>query len=115
VIFAADAGAPPAARAIAPEELKIAIDQTLLAASFVRPRPWSTSSQDAWSEWYWQPSGLLAREPRRRAVLIVMLAAELYRREQAKPPANASELLGRYLKELPQGIERDERIPDGID
>jgi hypothetical protein len=72
-------------------------------------------TQDAWSEWYWQPSGLLAREPRRRAVLIVKLAAELYRREQGKPPASASELLEGYLKELPEGIGRDERIPDGID
>ena len=51
--------------AIAPEDLKAAIDHTLLAECFIRPRSWSTSSQDAWSEWYWQPNGLPAREPRR--------------------------------------------------
>jgi hypothetical protein len=115
VIFAADPSAPPAASAIAPEDLQAAVDQTLLAACFFRPRSWSTSSRDAWSEWYWQPSGLLAREPRRRAVLIVKLAADLYRREQGKPPAKVAALLGGYLKELPRGIGRDERIPDGID
>jgi hypothetical protein len=115
VIFAADPTAPPAARAIAPEDLKAAIDHTLLADCFFRPSSSSKSSQDAWSEWYWQPNGLLAREPRRRAVLIVKLAAELYRREQGKPPANVGALLGGYLKELPQGIKRDEPIPAGID
>jgi hypothetical protein len=115
VIFAADPSAPPAANAIAPQDLKAAIDHTLLAECFFRPRSWSKSSQDAWSEWYWQPNGLLAREPRRRAVLIVKLAAELYRREQGKPPAKVGTLLGGYLQELPQGIGRDERIPDGID
>ena len=87
VIFAADPSAPPAASAIAPEDLRAAIDQTLLAACFFRPLSSTTSSQDAWSESYWQPNGRLAREPRRRAVLIVKLAAELYCREQGKPPA----------------------------
>src|SRR5262249_58264294 len=70
-IFAADASAPPTARAIDPEDLKTAVDRTLLAECFVRPRTWSTTFQDAWSERYWQPTGLLAREPRRRAVLIL--------------------------------------------
>ena len=65
VIFAADPTAPPAARAIAPEDLRTAIDHTLLAECFVRPRSGSASSQDAWSEWYWQPNGKLARERRR--------------------------------------------------
>jgi hypothetical protein len=115
VIFAADASAPPAAGAIDPEDLKAAIDQTLLAECFVRPRTWSTTFQDAWSEWYWRPTGLLAREPRRRAVLILKLAAELYRRERGKPPEHAGALLGSYLKKLPQGIHGDDPIPDGID
>jgi hypothetical protein len=115
VIFAAGPSAPPAASAIAPQDLKAAIDQTLLAACFFRPLSSNTSSQDVWSEWYWQPNTLLAREPRRRAVLIVKLAAELYRREQGKPPANVGALLEGYLRQLPQGIGRDERIPDGID
>jgi hypothetical protein len=115
VIFAADPTAPPAARAIAPEDLKTAIDHTLLAVCLVRPSSSSKSSQDAWSEWYWQPGGLLARERRRRAVLIVKLAAELYRRERGKPPMSVESLLVGYLKEVPDGIEQNEQIPDGID
>ena len=50
-----------------------------------------------------------------RAVLIVKLAAELYRRERGKPPISVESLLGSYLKELPDGIEQYEPIPDGID
>ena len=55
------------------------------------------------------------REPRRRAVLIVKLAAELYRRERGKLPANAGALVGKYLNELPEAIGRDDPIPVGID
>jgi hypothetical protein len=115
VIFAADPKAPPAASAIEPEDLKAAILHSLLAECFLRPRSWSTSSQDAWSEWYWQPAGLLAREPRRRAVLIVKLAAELYHRERGKPPENAGTLLGGYLKGLPEGVGQDDAIPGGLE
>jgi hypothetical protein len=115
VIFAADPSAPLAARAIDPETLKAAIEQSLLAGCFVRPRAGSEMSQDAWSESYWQPTGLLAREPRRRALLIVKLAAELYRRERAKTPEHTGALLGTYLEKLPEGITSDEPIPEGID
>ncbi len=48
-------------------------------------------------------------------MLIVKLAAELYRRERGKLPANAGQLLDGYLKELPVEIKRDEPIPAGID
>ena len=57
----------------------------------------------------------LAREPRHRAVLIVKLAAEVYRREHTKPPAMAGALLGPYVRVLPQGIEPDDPIPAGLD
>ena len=112
VIFAADPHASAAARAIAPEELKTAIDHTLLAEYFHRASSWST---DSWSEWYWQDKGMLAREPRRRAVLLVTLAAELYLREHGKPPANAGSLIGTSLQELPSGFKSSDAIPDGID
>ena len=95
VIFAADPHAPPAAQVIAPEELKTAIDHTLLAEYFHRPSSWST---DAWSEWYWQDKGMLAREPRRRAVLLVKLAAELYLREHGKPPRMQARSSGPVFK-----------------
>jgi hypothetical protein len=115
VIFVADATAPPAARAIPPQELASAIKHTLLAERFFHAGPNSDATQDAWSQWYWQPDGVLARESRMRAVLIVKLAAELYRREQGKPPVNAGALVGSYLKELPESFARDDLIPKGLD
>ena len=48
-------------------------------------------------------------------MLIVKLAAELYRREHGKLPANCGALLVGYLKELPAEIKADEPIPAGID
>ncbi len=115
LIYAADPGAPAAARAIAPDELDATIGRTLLAQQFLRPGFWSPQNGTPWSGWAWEGDRPLAREPRRRAVLIVKLAAELYRREQGNPPANAGALLEAYLKELPAGIAGDELIPTGID
>jgi hypothetical protein len=115
LIYAPDPGAPAAARAIAPDELDAAIGRTLLAQQFLHPGFWSPQNGTPWSGWAWEGDRPLAREPRRRAVLIVKLAAELYRREQGKPPANAGALLEAYLKELPAGIAGDELIPTGID
>ena len=48
-------------------------------------------------------------------MLIAKLAAELYRREQGKPPANAGLLLDGYLKELPEGIKPDDPVPPGTE
>ncbi len=116
LIYAADPSAPQSARAIAPEDLDRAIGQTLLAQEFVRPSSWGDAQGGPpWSGWAWEGDGNLAREPRRRAVLIVKLAAEVYRREQGKLPANAGVLLDGYLKELPAGIKPDEAIPAGIE
>ena len=85
-----------------------------LSSSFAR-RINGPQGPAPWSGWAWEGDSALAREPRRRAVLIVKLAAELYRREQGKPPANAGALLGGYLKKLPEGIKQDDPIPAGID
>jgi hypothetical protein len=63
----------------------------------------------------WEGNGLLAREPKRRAVLTVKLAAELYRREKGHSPATAGSLLGSYLKVLPEGIMPDDPIPASLD
>ena len=116
LIYAPDPTAPPSSSAVAPEDLDRAIGQTLLAQQFLRPMYWiEAQDMKPWSGWAWQGEGSLAHEPRRRAVLIVKLAAELYRREHGKPPANSGLLLDRYLKKLPVGIERDEPIPAGID
>ena len=115
MIYGADPSAPAAARAIAPEELDAAIGDSTFAREYLDPTFWSSHGGPPWSGSAWEGKGTLAREPRRRAVLIVKLAAELYRREQGKAPANAGALLGGYLEKLPVGIGRDERIPDGID
>jgi hypothetical protein len=116
LIYAADPYAPPNSRAVAPEELDRAIGRTLLAQQFFRPSFWNKAQGGPpWSGWAWDGDGYLPREPRRRAVLIVKLAAELYRREHGKLPANARLLLDVYLKELPVGIEPDEPIPAKID
>ena len=80
----------------------------LLAQEFFRPSSWSPDQRPSVVGLglgrRWQPGA----EPRRRAVLIVKLAAELYRREQGKLPANAGLLLDGYLKELPAGIKPDD-------
>jgi hypothetical protein len=115
LIYAPDPSAPPAARAIAPEDLDAAIGRTSLAQQFFCPGFWAPQASAPWRANTWEGTGPLAREPRRRAVLILKLASELYRREHAKPPANAGVLVGGSLKELPAGITPDDPIPDGID
>ena len=59
----------------------------------------------------WEGDGVLAREPTHRAALLVKLATELFRREHRQPPATVGALLGPYLKVLPEGTQRDDRIP----
>ena len=63
----------------------------------------------------WEGDGELARERRHRSVLIVRLAAELYRREHGAAPATAGALLGTVLKELPDGIAAADPIPAGLE
>jgi hypothetical protein len=104
-IYADDPSAPAAARAVPPEFLARALEQT--AMSFLFGRDAEPSDPP------WEGRGALARERRRRSVLIVRLAAELYRREHGTAPATAGALLGQQLKELPEGIAADEPIPIG--
>ena len=86
-----------------------------LAQQVFRPADRFPQSGPPWSGWAWEGDSSLAREPRRRAVLIVKLAAELYRRKHGRPPANAGALLDGCLKKLPNGISRDDPIPAGIE
>jgi hypothetical protein len=111
VIFAADPQAPFAARAVSPEVLDAAISRTAFASEALHPPPGAGSIHNV----LFQTKGILPLEPRRRAVLIVKLAALLFGRERGHPPATAGELLGRYLEQLPQGIKRDEPIPAVLD
>jgi hypothetical protein len=115
VIYASDPNAPSAASAIAPKDLDIAIGDTLFAQHFLRPPDRFPQGAAPWSGWAWEGDSNLAREPRRRATLIVKLAAELYRREHGKAPPNAGALLGSDLKKLPDGFKPDDPIPAGID
>ena len=112
LIYAADPTAPSAARAVAPEDLNKAIDRTSFASEIFRPLDPASTSGTPMARAPWEGEGLLAREPRHRALLIIKLAATLYRREHGKPPATAGVLLGPYLKVLPEGIRRDDPIPD---
>ena len=112
LIYEADRAAPPAARAVAPETLARAIDETLVAKLIVRVDEAEKSEFGLGS---WEGNGVFARERRRRSVLLVRLAAELYRRERGKSAANAGALLGSYLKQLPEGVGCDDPIPVGIE
>ena len=95
-----------------PEDLDAAIDHTLFAKQILRPDDSRMLGEGLFnSASGWEGDGLLAREPRRRLVLIVRLAAELYRREHGKLPSTASELVGAYLSSLPEGIAADGPIP----
>jgi hypothetical protein len=112
LIYEADRTAPPAARAVTPDVLSAAIDHTILARWMFRP---DDAERNVNYYGSWEGDGVFARERRRRSVLLVKLAAELYRREQGKPAANAGSLLDGYLKELPEGVSRGDPIPVGLD
>jgi hypothetical protein len=112
LIYEADQADPPAARAVAPEMLARAIDETLVAKLLVRVGDTDRNEAGFPS---WERDGVFARERRRRSVLLVKLAAELYRRERRQHAASAGDLLGTHLKQLPEGVGRDDPIPDGIE
>ena len=113
LLYHADPTAPPAARAVAPETLAHAIDATLVAKRLVCVSEGDRSMLAF--EYSWEGDSAFAHERRRRSVLLVKLVAELYRRERGKPAPNAGMLLGSYLKQLPEGVGRDDPIPDGIE
>jgi hypothetical protein len=96
-----------AARGVDAEILDRALDHTALAQQIFHPD--DLASQ--FPRTPWEGDGPLAREPRRRGILIVKLAAELYLRERGQPPATAGLLLGGYLDLLPEGIEQGDPIP----
>jgi hypothetical protein len=104
-IYANDPSAPAAARAVSPEFLLSAMEH--MEISFLVFGPDRDRSDPPW-----QGQGELARERRRRSVLIVRLAAEVYRREHGALPTTAGALLGTVLKELPDGIAGTYPIPD---
>ncbi len=106
-IYAADPSAPAAARAVSPEFLARALDRIELGFLFGQASDPSDPP--------WEGNGELARERRHRSILIVRLAAELYRREHGGAPASAGALVGPILKELPEGIAPAAPIPVGLE
>ncbi len=111
-IYAPDPTAPPAARALPPEELALVVDHNALARHL-----FGADAKDfvSFRMAVWEGDGLVARERKRRSALIVRLAAELYRREKGALPASAGSLVGPYLNELPEGIAASGPIPDVVD
>ena len=100
-LYEFDRSASRAARDVSPEMINRAIDETLIARWMFRPNehgPHINPSAMA----AWEGDGFFARERKWRSMLIVKLAAELYRREKGHPAANAGALLGG----LSEGIAR---------
>jgi hypothetical protein len=108
LIYENDGSAPPAARAVTPETLSHYVEETLLAKWILASDEPERSDSVLGS---WEGDGLFARERRRRSALLVKLAAALYQRERGSSPAKAGELLGRYLKDLPEGVAPNDPIP----
>jgi hypothetical protein len=113
LIYAADSTAPPAASAVPADVLLQALDHTIVARVLMVGDDIGGPEEAA--SWPWEGEGPLAREPRRRAALIVKLGAELYRREHGVPPATVGALVGPYLNALPEGIGPGDPVPDGTD
>jgi hypothetical protein len=91
--------APPVRGALPPGELARWLQSPSIADGVLRP--WSVSVDS-----------YLAGERARRAQLIVSLAEQLYRRERGSLPKSPAELVGPYLKALPEGFDekKDPRL-----
>ena len=111
-IYEFEPNSPAAVFGVDARDLDRALTNTALAQQMFRD---DDPQSGGYTKAPWEGDGPLAREPRRRAILIVKLAAELYRREKSQPPATAGSLLGPYLKILPEGVDRDDPIPSGLD
>jgi hypothetical protein len=113
-LYEFDRSVPREARQVNPEILNRAIDETLLARWLFRANEHGQNIEES-AFGAWEGDGFFARERRRRSALVVKLAAELYRREKGTAPETAGALLEGYLKELPEGVSRTDRIPSGIE
>lgn len=89
-LYATDPSAPANARALPPEVLARWFDSTLYAKQCL-PAKFAVDMA-------------LARERSVQANLVVTLANELHKREHGDYPAKAEDLVGPYLKALPEGI-----------
>ena len=111
-IYANDPTAPPEARAVAPDVLARALEHNSLTRTNFNI---DELGYHPFRPPVWEENGALVRERRHRSVLIVRLAAELYRREHDAAPPTAGALVGPYLEALPEGITPTEPIPTGVE
>jgi hypothetical protein len=90
---------PPVVGALPPGELARWLESPSMAGELLHP--WIPPV-----DWY------LDGERARRAQLVVSLAAQLYRRERGSLPKSPAELVGPYLKALPEGFDekKDPRL-----
>jgi hypothetical protein len=90
-IYDPDPAGPPSSRVLTPEKLSKWLDSSLLASRHFR----ALSKYDS----------AIDRERGRQARLVLHLAGELYRREHGEPPPSPRNLVGPYLKALPEGLK----------
>jgi len=88
-LFVLDATAPALARAIPPEDLARWWDSTIYAKRFLQSFGFLDNA--------------FLQERAARANLIIALGYELYQRDHGRFPATVEELVGPYLKALPEG------------
>jgi len=88
-LYEPDATSPASARALPPEAIERWCRTTIYAEMCVPV--------------YGSVNAALARERATQARLVIALANKLYQRERGKPPETFEELVGPYLKALPEG------------
>jgi len=94
--YAAGPAAPASARALALQDLA----EWLLTAPDARMLQ---------GQWLWPSIG--TQERRQHRALLILLAEELYHREHGQPPSSENDLVGTYLKHLPDDGSAD--LADG--
>jgi hypothetical protein len=93
-LYTMDASAPAPARALTPAEIRDWFDSTLYARQLMGALKNIVQGID--------------RERVTQATLVIALANRLYEVERGKAPSTVEELVGPYLKALPEGYQRIE-------
>ena len=92
LVYLADPSAPPSARLLAPDQMNVWYESTILLHLFY---PALDASRNA-----------IDRERATQAALVVHLASELYRREHGEPPDSPEVPVGPHLKAPPTGVAK---------
>lgn len=97
LIYLPDASSPPASRRLAPEAMVRAFESTMLARAIL---PTMDNFQRK-----------IDHERAVQARLVVGLAEQLHRRERGVPPGSVEELVGPYLKRVPEAYRPEPPEP----